>query len=232
MLSLSRSKLELFLSCHRCFYFDYLHKIKRPKFPPFNLNNAVDQLMKKEFDHYRHSHSQHPIMKEFGVDAVPYSHDDLEIWREPLRGGLRFLETNSNIELRGAPDDIWINETGELIIVDYKATINMHEAYKRQLEVYSWLLRKKGFKVSATGYILFAMCNTFADSFSKKLEFKMKLEPVQLEDSWIEPELQKIRKLIDGEEMPKAGDSCDFCAYNQKIKKLDEPHVTQNTLFS
>ncbi len=171
-------------------------------------------------------------MKEFGVDAVPYSHDDLEIWREPLRGGLRFLDTNSNIELRGAPDDIWINKAGELIIVDYKATVTMRDSYKRQLEVYSWLLKQKGFKVSQVGYLLFAMCSTFADSFNKKLEFKMKLEPVDLDDLWILPELQKIRQLIGEEKLPNASESCEFCAYNRKIKKLDEPLATQNTLFS
>ena len=47
---LSRSKLELFLECPRCFYLDRVRGIGRPPGFPFNLNSAVDTLLKKEFD--------------------------------------------------------------------------------------------------------------------------------------------------------------------------------------
>ena len=50
---LSRSKLDLFLQCPRCFYLDNRLGIKRPPGFPFNLNSAVDHLLKKEFDPVR-----------------------------------------------------------------------------------------------------------------------------------------------------------------------------------
>ena len=47
---LSRSRLELFLNCPRCFYMDRRLGVDRPPGFPFNLNSAVDALLKKEFD--------------------------------------------------------------------------------------------------------------------------------------------------------------------------------------
>ena len=50
---LSRSKIELFTECPRCLWLDVARGIRRPSGPPFTLNNAVDALMKAEFDRYR-----------------------------------------------------------------------------------------------------------------------------------------------------------------------------------
>ncbi|MGB4796047.1 MAG: hypothetical protein WBP23_02365, partial [Candidatus Saccharimonadales bacterium] len=63
----SRSKIELYMQCPRCFWLDVRHKITRPSSPPFNINKAIDELFKKEFDVYREQKKPHPLMKQFGV---------------------------------------------------------------------------------------------------------------------------------------------------------------------
>jgi hypothetical protein len=50
---ISRSKLDLLLNCPRCFYLDRRLWIDQPPGYPFNLNSAVDELLKKEFDIHR-----------------------------------------------------------------------------------------------------------------------------------------------------------------------------------
>lgn len=50
---LSRSKIDLFLNCPRCFYLDRRLGVGRPPGSPFALNSAVDVLFKKEFDLHR-----------------------------------------------------------------------------------------------------------------------------------------------------------------------------------
>ncbi len=88
--------------------------------------------------------------------------------------GLQVFCEPTNFIITGAVDDVWINSHGELIVVDYKATSTQTEitldkeyrqAYKNQMEIYQWLLRKKDFSVSNTSY--FVYCN--ADSTKKKL---------------------------------------------------------------
>jgi hypothetical protein len=43
----SRSKIELFMQCPRCFWLDVRLKITRPNTPPFNINKTIDELFKK-----------------------------------------------------------------------------------------------------------------------------------------------------------------------------------------
>ena len=78
---LSRSKVESFLNCKRCFYLDRRLGIKPPPGFPFNLNSAVDNLLKNEFDYYRNEEVAHPYIKELGLNAIPFSHPDLDKWR-------------------------------------------------------------------------------------------------------------------------------------------------------
>lgn len=47
---LSRSRIEVFMQCPRCFYLDRRLGVDRPPGFPFALNSAVDALLKKEFD--------------------------------------------------------------------------------------------------------------------------------------------------------------------------------------
>ena len=47
---LSRTRIENFCRCKKCFYLEEKLGISRPASFPFNLNNAVDELLKEEFD--------------------------------------------------------------------------------------------------------------------------------------------------------------------------------------
>ena len=46
---LSRSRIDNYLNCPRCFYMHERKGIKAPSGPTFSLNNAVDNLYKNEF---------------------------------------------------------------------------------------------------------------------------------------------------------------------------------------
>ena len=50
---ISRSGIDLFIQCPRCFYLDKRLGTGRPPGFPFSLNSAVDALLKKEFDGHR-----------------------------------------------------------------------------------------------------------------------------------------------------------------------------------
>ena len=77
---LSRTKLEQFVRCRRCFYLDRRLGIGQPPGYPFNLNSAVDQLLKNEFDGYRERGVPHPLMHDAGIDAIPAPHEQLDEW--------------------------------------------------------------------------------------------------------------------------------------------------------
>ncbi len=223
---LSRSKIDLFLNCPRCFYYDRKLGVSRPPGFPFALNSAVDTLLKQEFDVYRLKGTKHPLIEKYGIDAVPISHENLERWRHNFTG-VQFLHSPTNLLVFGAIDDLWQNSKGEYIVVDYKATAktegiteldkDWHEGYKRQMEVYQWLLRQNGYKVSDIGY--FVYCNGISDAkaFDQKLEFRVNLIPYEGNDAWVEQTICDIHKCLNGNDIPQSGHDCDYCSYINSI---------------
>lgn len=246
---LSRSKIDLFINCPRCFYIDNKMGTARPRGFPFNLNSAVDTLLKKEFDIHRAATTSHPLMKSYGLDAVPFAHPKMDEWRDALRAGIQFRHEATGMLISGGIDDVWVNPQGELIIADYKATskeeeVNLdadwQDGYKRQMEIYQWLFRKNGFAVSPTGYFVYANGQTDREAFDGKLEFDIKLIPYTGNTDWIEQTILDIKKCLDSDQIPPASSECEYCSYinairgvlteknsvksttKEKVKKLDD----------
>jgi ATP-dependent exoDNAse (exonuclease V) beta subunit len=157
--------LDLFLNCPRCFYLDRRLGVGQPPGFPFNLNSAVDALLKKEFDIHRANSSTHPLLKNYGVDLVPFQHEKMDEWRENFKG-VQYLHEPTNLIMTGAVDDVWVDDQGLLYIVDYKSTSKTSEVnleadwqigYKRQMEIYQWLMRRNGFKFLTLATLFIAM---------------------------------------------------------------------------
>lgn len=233
---LSRSKIELFTQCPRCFWLEARLKIKRPSSPPFLINSAIDALLKTEFDSFRKKGEQHPWQVEFKIDARPYAHEHLDRWRHTFTG-VQHLHEPTNLLIFGGVDDVWVNSKDELVVVDYKATAKekeitdlgpagtWHDQYRRQMEVYQWLLRGEGHKVSDTGYFVYANGIAKADGFYNKVEFRTNIFPHKGSDKWIEPTLLKIKECLESDKMPAVGTAamggeCEFCVYAKARTKL------------
>lgn len=216
----SRSKIDLFLECPRCFYMDRRIGVSRPQGFPFNLNSAVDILLKKEFDIHRKQKTPHPLMDSYGVDAIPFAHEKMSTWRDPFVGVEHFHEP-TNFVVFGGVDDVWQSPDNKLIVVDYKATskdgevsldAEWQDGYKRQMEMYQWLLSKNGFKVSDTGYFVYANGQRDRESFDGKLEFDIKLIPYTGNTEWIEGTLKEMKECLDGD-LPKSNPNCEYCNF-------------------
>jgi CRISPR/Cas system-associated exonuclease Cas4 (RecB family) len=225
---LSRSKVELFIDCPRCFYLDRRLGTGRPAGFPFNLNSAVDALLKREFDDYRAKSLPHPLMARAGLNAVPHAHPELEIWRDNFKG-VRTLHERTNLELYGAIDDLWRDlGSGELMVADYKSTSKSGEVgidaewqitYKRQMEFYQWLLRRRGLPVARRGW--FVYCNGRRDlpAFDARIEFTIRLLPYDGDDSWVEDTLRAIRGALEAPQPPEPGRGCEYCDYVARAAK-------------
>lgn len=233
---LSRSKIDLFLECPRCFYVDNKLGVARPPGFPFSLNSAVDKLLKKEFDAHRANGTPHPLMKEYGIDAVPFDHPKMNEWRDSLKAGVSILHKPTGMTVRGGVDDIWVHPTGELIVVDYKATskdgeVNLdaewQDGYKRQMETYQWLLRQNKFTVSDIGYFVYVNGKTDREAFDAKLEFDVSILPYKGNDEWVEPTLHDIKKCLDSGAVPAPDPLCDYCNYRKAAAEVSSGAVAK-----
>ena len=229
--SLSRSKIDLFIECPRCFYLDRRLGVGRPPGFPFALNSAVDKLLKLEFDIHRAKGTSHPLIEKYGVDARPIHHEKLNEWRENFVG-VRYHHKLTNLVIFGAIDDLWQNLKGEYIVVDYKSTSkaeaitemdkDWQDGYKRQMEIYQWLLRRNGYKVSSTGYFVYCNGNTDKKAFDARLEFDLTLIAYEGDDSWVEKTIVNAHKCLLSETIPSAGEECDYCSYLESVKKVEK----------
>ena len=228
----SRSKIELYMQCPRCFWLDVRYKITRPSSPPFNINKTIDELYKKEFDVHRAAGTPHPIMLKNKVKAVPFKHEKMDEWRHNFTG-VTTLHEPTNLHVFGAVDDVWVNEAGELLVVDYKATSKnkpvsldseWQVSYKRQMETYQWLLRSNGFKVSDTGYFVYTNARMDMDGFDDHLDFLTTLIPYTGNDAWVDDTLRAMKVCMEGD-IPAVGVSlmggeCEHCLYARHRTEL------------
>jgi CRISPR/Cas system-associated exonuclease Cas4 (RecB family) len=186
----------------------------------------VDTLLKKEFDCYRATGKPHPLMIKHGINAIPFAHPDLDDWRQNFKG-VQFKHDPTNFIITGAIDDLWVSPEGELIVVDYKATSTRKEitldeeyrqSYKNQMEIYQWLLRRIGFRVSNTGYFVYCNGDDSREGFDGRLEFSISMIPYTGDVSWVERTLFEIRKCLEIDHIPNPTENCDFCKYWAAVK--------------
>lgn len=232
--ALSRSRLERFFECPRCFYLDRRLGVDRPSWPAFTLNSAVDTQLKKEFDVHRTNGTTHPLMKAYGIKAIPFKHAKMDEWRYNFKG-VRVLHQPTNLIIFGAIDDLWLGENQTLYVVDYKATSTQQEisledkykqAYKRQLEIYQWLLRQqqelKDFSVSSTGYFVYANAKREEKAFDGKLEFAVQVISYQGNDSWVEAKIIEATECLKADKIPDPSPDCEYCQYRLLAQKFDK----------
>ena len=178
---ISRSRLERFHSCPRCFWIDRVLGIDRPGMPAWLLNTLVDTLLKREFDVHREAKTPHPYMSQNGLGhMVPLNHPMMNEWRENFKG---VRAAKHGLLITGAVDDIWKSgegKTEEWYVVDYKSTATNAEitpelflediykgGYVRQMVIYQWMLRELGCPVSTRGFFVYENGNNAADSLLK-----------------------------------------------------------------
>src|SRR3989344_5165643 len=235
---LSRSKIELFTECPRCFYLDNKLGTGRPRGPAFTLNIAVDALLKREFDAHRLKKTAHPLMKKYKVDAVPFQHELMDVWRENFKGREYFDEA-TGIAISGAIDGVWVKPSGALIVVDYKATSknevietladsSWEQQYKRQMGVYQWLLRKNGFEVDTLGYFVYANADGDKEAFDGKLEFDITLVPCEGESKWIDDTIPRIKETLESDRLPPSENFANFVSTVSTPQKNCKPSLLRS----
>lgn len=233
---LSRYRIENFVKCPACFYLMQVRGIKFPSIPGYNINEATDILLKKDFDLHRTSGTCHPFLQNLEMDfLVPFQHSNFELWTQSMHFGAegRFhtIHKSTNLKVGGGLDDVWFNtKTGQVHLVDYKSTsqksagkrITLDDwwkaSYKRQMDFYIWVMNRLGIETSDIGYFLYCDGDRFTDEpflkdRSATMEFKITLIAYESDLSWIEPTLEKIKALLDSPICPDHSKHCEHGAF-------------------
>ena len=172
---------------------------------------------------------------------------------------LNTVHKGTNIKFGGGLDDVFENiETGELHVVDYKSTSqdgggkrnpapldetflmppdnpkyrDFKASYRRQAEMYQWILRRKGFQVSDTAYFL------YVDGISRGLDgmltdndphvawmkFEAQIIPYVGNDSWVEPALYRAKEIAQLDECPSHAEDCDVGRFIDEVNRAERAY--------
>ena len=261
---LSRSRVENFIRCKACFWLEQIHRVKPPEIPSFTINTTTDILLKRDADALR-GKSSLPLWQAHGLGhMIPFEHENLDKWANSLHYGtndnyFNAVHAPSNIKLGGGLDDVFLNTLSQQIhIVDYKSTAQgtrsplkyerkpgsldepWKASYKRQMDMYVWVARQKGFDVSDIGYFVYVdaqhkdIDGMLIDENPSKawMEFSTTIIPYKANTSWVEPTLMEIRAFLENqttcpEHTPRDGYSgCDVGRYaEQMMRAISAPRV-------
>lgn len=233
---LSRSRVENFVKCPACFFMQQIEGIKFPSIPGFNINEATDVLLKRDFDKCRSDQTTHPFLKQAGyAHLIPYQHDNFDLWTQSLhfgaKGRFHTVHKDTGLKIGGGLDDVWLNtETGQVHIVDYKSTSQKSpgkqitlegkwkQSYKRQMDLYVWIMKRMGLDTSDIGYFLYCDGDRFTDSpflgeGDASMRFKMTILLYNTDQQWIEPTLRKIKDTLVSKTCPAHSDTCEYGAF-------------------
>lgn len=216
MFKISPSQAGMLLECPKCLWLYANEGIKRPRgiFP--SLPSGMDEIFKKYFDIYRVKGELPP---EIDGKVAGKLFDDLEKldpWRniDFGRGGFYAQFPEIDIEMRGAIDELLINDKEQFVPFDFKTrgypTKNdTHEHYQHQLDLYSLLFEKNDLKSADYGYLLFFWPDKYESggaTFETKL-IKMNVSPERGMKI-----LKEVHEIITNPK-PHAHQDCEYCLY-------------------
>jgi len=151
-------------------------------------------------------------------------------------------------------DDVWENiETGELHIVDYKSTAQMSKTpkpldetfiapptdpkqpdykagFRRQMEMYQWIARRRGFTVSDIGYFVYVDGQHVGidgmldqnDPATAWMRFQTAVIPFVGDDSWVEDAIRKAKDTLLKATAPKHAEGCEHGAFLEQVNAVLE----------
>ncbi|WP_022855679.1 PD-(D/E)XK nuclease family protein [Thermodesulfobacterium thermophilum] len=222
MIRISRSQVELFIECPRCFWLEVKHKIKRPQAIKGGfIGSKYDSKLKLYFDKLR---LKGEPLKELESEKLKLYTDfkKLKEWRYK---GLEFHHEDHKIVYWGKIDDLLVNENGLLVPFDYKVTtsntLQIYDSEKRQLEFYGFLfskLKSQLQKEVADIGVIYKIRVDIDENFEKIEERKFFL--VELDYSKYEELLENLKNTYFSSNEPEPSGTCEYCNRDQHILQL------------
>ena len=214
--TLSRWQLNLFTECPRCFWLVNRFGVKQPKSLPFALNNAIDGLLKAEFDEHRAAGTLPPIFSMLNGRAKLFTDTErLQTWRNNFQG-VRWKDSSTGHTLFGAIDDLLTFQDGTTAVVDYKssgsAAPTIYPSYQLQMDVYTYLLQQLGFKIAPKAYFAFFLV-VKDDGFNGRLPFREQLIEVTPDPRRVPALFAQAVAVAQADELPTPGAACDLCRW-------------------
>lgn len=223
-INLSPSSLNLYLECPHCFWLEKKMGLRRPPPFPYALNAAVDILLKEEFDAYRKRDEVHPLLVENNIKAKLFSNQTLlNKWRDNFQG-IRYYDNDLKASLFGAVDDVLEFEGGKLAALDYKSTgsrvAHVYDRFQLQLDAYTFLLEKNGYKTPRKGYLAFYIVDK-DKGFIDRLPFRKEIHEIDTNPQDIYEIFKDAVAVLNQNDPPPHSQDCPFGGWFRGVEQFN-----------
>ena len=206
MAQLSASTLKLFQECPRCFWMHINQRVERPRGPFPSLPSGIDRVLKAYFETYRRQGILPPIIH--GKVGGKLSTSALT---------LGFNDPQTRARLWGKLDDCIILDDQRLAPLDHKTRASApddvsytHTYYQFQMDVYTLLLARNGYRTSRTAYVIyyFPVDGTLHEGFP----FEVLVHEITTDPDAAYAVFSEACRCLAGPQ-PEASASCAFCRW-------------------
>ncbi len=219
-IKLSPTTLNLFLNCSRCFWFDKVKDIKRPRgiFP--SLPTGMDRVIKIQFDRFRAKGELPPelIGKDFEGVKLFQDQAQLEKWRN-WRTGLQYMDNDGSV-LSGALDEL-LTKNGKFIPFDYKTkgSVTTEEDavkyYQNQLDCYALMMEANKMPTIGHGFLLYYSPKQVVEN--GVVHFEIQVIKIATDIERARTTFRKAVAFLKGS-MPEVNSQCEYCAWLAKFE--------------
>src|SRR3989338_1248152 len=209
----SPSSLSLLKECPRCFWLAFNKDIKRPDtiFP--SLPSGMDGVLKRHFDSFMEKGELPPSLSGLKGHLTLFNDVELlKVWRSNFKG-IHWTDAHGNI-LRGAVDNI-LQKGKKLIVLDYKTRgfplkEDTAAHYQDQLNIYTFLLQKNGYRTEDHAYLLFYYPRKVDEQGN--VEFNTSLVKMMVSIDDVKALFHRALEVLKGD-LPSASEECSPCQW-------------------
>jgi hypothetical protein len=206
MLNLSASKLNLLRECPRCFWLSLVKNVKRPSGPMSSIPIKIDSIIKGYYNQYR-GEILPPILKG-RVEGRLALGMPLTLSCEVFKG----------IVLWGRPDDYLELEDANIVVLDNKtsskAPQTVHPSYQLQMDVYSYLLMRNGYKTIPKAYL--AYFSPKESDLCEGMSMNCSVIEVCTDPNRVESLTRRALRVLNSS-IPNPGHLCQYCEWTQAL---------------
>jgi hypothetical protein len=177
--------------------------------------------LKEEFDTYRRKKIPHPIFEENNIKAHLFENQKLlNQWRSNL-AGIRYFDEQLQATLFGAVDDVLEFDDGKIAPLDYKSTgstaENIYDRFQLQLDTYTFLMEKNGYKISKNGYLVFYIVDK-SRGFIDRLPFRKEIIEIETNPFDVYEIFKDAVGILKKDLPPNHGQDCQFGKWIKNAK--------------
>lgn len=210
---LSPSGLYGYEECPRCFWIEQ-HVGSQPGIP-FTLNNAMDSKLKERYDQFRKKGKIPPEVASLKGIRLFEDLNTLDQWRRSP-AALQYINEKEGYVLRGKLDEVFVNNKGELLPIDFKSSgdapkEDKYKYYVSQLHAYALMFKNKGYKPAKVGYLVHYFTEDKKDP-SLIMKFISHIDKVEIDLPAFEKKLKAIVALLE-RSLPKPSPACKNCGW-------------------